>query len=207
MVMAVGHYVSAQKLAFPYAEGLISGPFEESADAWEEMRRIRATKLYADCNLRVKTHRARSLPVKTPRRMRPAEPVPEFNLRLVGERRRAAEALAAHGRSLGAEATIEDWDGEPDVDFRTPTLQATIWLAWTPQAPMPIVSWHSATHWLRPVPGAWRAGDINTSHGRKATSLCDNWPAVFEALTAGILASIDGSAFDLQNEREWELYT
>lgn len=127
-----------------------------------------------------------------------AETLPDggYNLRQRGERERAANDIAERARALGAQAAIENWDGEPDVDIAVASLHAQIWLAWTPAAPMPIISWYGAAYPLRGVPGAWHDDDVNSSHRRKATSLPATWPELFDMLETGLLAGIDGSAFD-----------
>src|SRR5690606_19044158 len=114
------------KLAFPYGERLVSGPFDDSADAWAEEKRLRDAGLYPDAVLRVRTHQAKTLPVVTPRTRPPGDepaPVPEYDLRKRPERERAADDLAERARAFGARVEIENWDGEPDVQIFTPSLQ------------------------------------------------------------------------------------
>lgn len=117
-----------------------------------------------------------------------------YDLRNVSGRLAAAEALAGRIRELGACVNVENWDGEPDVDFSLPFLRGNIWLAWTPAAPMPIISWIAAAGLkLRAsLPGAWYG---NRPH-HKATSEPADWPALFVALEIGLLAGIDGSAIE-----------
>jgi len=191
--MPVGRawYVRGQKLAFPFGERWLSGPFEALADAVAEERRLRP--LYPDASLSTRIRTGKSLPTVTPRKAGPVE----FNLARVAERRAAAEAIVDHvvGR-LGLDARLEDWDGEPDVDCLTPNLSAQIWLAHTPLAPMPIISWYGARFPLRAVPGAWPA-EFNARRS-KATSTPRDWGQLFEMLEIGLLAAIDGSAFELE---------
>lgn len=121
----------------------------------------------------------------------------EFDLAKRAEREAAAEAIADAARACGATVVVENWDGEPDVDITMPNLRATIWLGYTQAAPMPIISWYGATWPLAStVPGAWTEYGLNHAHGRKASSLPRSWPELFEALEAGLLASLDGSAFE-----------
>lgn len=186
-------YVKGQKLAFPHGERLCSGPFDESADAFTEAKRIRP--FYPDANLSVVLHVAKSLPERTPRSGPPgAVEVVEFDLRNVTGRRAAGAAIAARAEALGVACVVEDWDGEPDVSVTVPGLRAHIWLAYMKAAPMPIVSWVAqGGRKLRPVlPGAWRGEGFPHY---KATSLPNDWPALFVALETGILAGIDGTAF------------
>ncbi len=195
--MARAYYVHGQKLAFPYGERLVSGPYDDSAAAFAEEKRLREAGLYPDANLTVRVHRAKSLPVVTPRTRPPGdEPaaVPEYDLRKRPERERAADDLADRARAFGARVEIENWDGEPDVQIFTPSLQANIWLAYLKEAPMPIISWYGAAYPLRAVPGAWTDDDGR----RKATSLPATWSELFDALEIGICAAIDGNAFQLE---------
>jgi hypothetical protein len=200
MVMARAHYVHGKQRAFPYGERLVSGPFDTSADATTERKRLEAAGLYPDARLTTTTHRAKSLPVVTPRTRPPgAEPPagPTYDLRKRPERERLAAALAERARAFGATVHIENWDGEPDVQIRTPSLQANIWLAYLREAPMPIISWYGAAYPLRAVPGAWTDDDRR----RKASSLPATWPELFDMLETGICAAIDGSAFDLEEAK------
>ena len=192
-------YVHAQKLAFPYATAWVAGPFDDSAVAFAEAGRIRP--FYPDADLSPRLRSGKTLPEIKPRTRAPgasAPAVPSFNLRKVADRRAAAEAIAGKVRSLGLDAVVEDWGGEPDVDCHTPSLCATIWLGDTPAAPMPIISWYGAKFPLRGVPGAWPA-DFNY-WGSKATSTPRDWPELFSMLEIGLLAAVDGSAFDLGAE-------
>lgn len=200
MVMAVGHYVRGRKHAFPYGERLVSGPLDDSAAAFAEAKRLRDAGLYPDAELFPYVHRAKTLPVVTPRTRPPGDepaPVPEYDLRKRPERERAADDLAERARAFGARVEIENWDGEPDVQIFTPSLQANIWLAHLKEAPMPIISWYGAAYPLRAVPGAWTPDHVNDAHRRKASSLPGTWSELFDALEIGICAAIDGSAFDL----------
>lgn len=194
-------YVRGQKHAFPHGKRLVSGPFDESDQAWTEKRRLEQAGLYPDARLDVLPHSAKTLPVVTPRTSPPgAEPVPavpDYDLRKRPERERAADDLAARARAFGARVEIENWDGEPDVQIFLPSLQANIWLAYMREAPMPIISWYGAAYPLRAVPGAWTADQVNDAHRRKASSLPGTWSELFDALEIGICAAIDGSAFDL----------
>ncbi len=193
-------YVQAQQSAFPYGTRLVSGPFHERGQVWAEKTRIEP--YYPDCTLSAITHRAKALPLRLPRSCVPGdEPdVPTFKLSTAAGRLAAAEEIARRARDLGAVVDIENWDGEPDVDIRLPSLHATIWLGYTAAAPMPIISWYGARWPLRGVLGAWRDEDVNAAHGRKATSAPSDWPSLFEALLSGICASLDGGAFDLPAE-------
>jgi len=189
--MPVGQawYVHGQKLAFPYGERWISGPFDDLAAAHDEARRLRP--LYPDANLSARLRSGKTLPEVLPRSDTPA-----FDLSRVAGRRAAAEAIAERVRALGLVAIVEDWDGEPDVDCVTPNLCATIWLGNTPAAPMPIISWYGAKHPLQAVPGAWPA-DFN-AHRSKATSLPRDWAELFAMLEIGLFAAVDGTAFELE---------
>lgn len=194
-------YVHGQKLAFPWGERWVSGPFDEADEVWGELRRLRP--FYPDANLSVRMRSGKTLPTATPRTRPPGDdprpPAPSFNMARVAERRAAAEAIAGKVRSLGLDAVIEDWDGEPDIDCSTPNLCATIWLGNTPAAPLPIISWYGARFPLRALPGAWGRDDVNWSHRAKATSTPATWQELFDMLETGLLAAIDGSAFELEN--------
>lgn len=196
--MPVGRawYVHGQKLAFPYGERWVSGPFDASDEAWDELRRIRP--FYPDADLSPRLRSGKTLPEVKPRTRAPGAEVTAFNLRKAAGRRAAAEAIAGKVRSLGLDAVVEDWDGKPDVDCHTPSLCATIWLGDTPAAPMPIISWYGAKFPLRGVPGAWPA-DFNY-WGSKATSTPRDWAELFSMLETGLLAAVDGTAFDLGAE-------
>jgi len=141
----------------------------------------------------------KSLPECRPDRNAPA-PALQFNLAQVAERRAAAEAIAERVRALGLVAIVEDRDGEPDVDCVTPNLSCNIWLAHLPAAPMPIISWYGAKQPLQAVRGAWGRGDVNWSHRAKATSCPRDWAELFDMLETGLLAAVDGTAFDLGAE-------
>lgn len=195
--MPVGRawYVHGQKLAFPYGERWVSGPFDDSAAAHAEARRLRP--LYPDANLSARLRQGKSLPECRPDRNAPA-PALQFNLARVAERRAAAEAIAERVRALGLVAIVEDWDGEPDVDCVTPNLSCNIWLAHLPAAPMPIISWYGAKQPLQAVRGAWGRDDVNWSHRAKATSCPRDWAELFDMLETGLLAAVDGSAFELE---------
>lgn len=196
-------YVEGQQHAFPHGKRLVSGPFDLSADAHTERKRI--APLYPDANLSVVTYRGKSLPQRKPRTAllcdlapRLARSGPEYDLSRVEGRRAAASDLAAYARLFGAEVTVEDWDGEPDVDIRVPGGLATIWLGWTPAAPMPLISWVAAEgRRLRQyVPGAWgMLTDFAPAH-RKATSHPADWAELFAMLEAGLCAMVDGTAFE-----------
>lgn len=193
-------YVHGQKHAFPYGKRLVSGPFDEMNAAYDERARLEQAKLYPDARLDVLPHSAKTLPVVTPRTRPPgdeAPAVPDYDLRKRPERERAAADLAERARAFGARVEIENWDGEPDVQIFTPSLQANIWLAHLKEAPMPIISWYGAAYPLRAVPGAWTPDHVNDAHRRKASSLPGTWSELFDALEIGICAAIDGSAFDL----------
>lgn len=191
-------YVHGQKLAFPYGERWVSGPFDDSAEAHGEERRLRP--FYPDANLSVRQRSGKTLPEVKPRNAAPGDaPVRSFNTARVADRRAAAAAICEHVRSLGLTAVVEDWDGEPDIDCSTPNLCATIWLGNTPAAPLPIISWYGARFPLRAVPGAWGRDDINWAHRAKTTSTPATWQELFDMLETGLLAAIDGTAFDLEN--------
>lgn len=188
--MPVGRawYVHGRKLAFPYGERWISGPFDDLADAHAEARRLRP--LYPDATLDARLRSGKTLPEVLPRSDTPA-----FDLSRVAGRRAAAEAIAERVRALGLDAVVEDWEGEPDVDCHTPNLSCNLWLAHTPAAPMPIISWYGAKFPLQAVPGAWGRDDVNRS---KATSLPRDWAELFAMLEIGLLAAVDGTAFELE---------
>lgn len=195
--MASAWYVHGVKLAWPNGERLVSGPFDESADAWAEEKRLRDAGLYPDATLRVRVHRAKSLPVCTPRTRPPGDepaPVAEYDLKKRPERERLAADLQAVAERFGASVVVENWDGEPDVTVTTPSLRATIWCV-SVQGELPIISWYGAAYPLRAVPGAWTDDDGR----RKATTLPATWSGLFEGLEIGLCAAIDGSAFDLDD--------
>lgn len=192
MVAGRAHYVWGKQKDFPYGERWISGPFDDPFEAATECERVRA--LYPEANLSVRI-RTGALPECKPRRG-----ALSFDLSRVAERRAAAAAIAEQVRAHGLHATIEDWDGEPDVDASVPFLSAAIWVGNTPAAPMPFISWHGARYPLRALPGVWTARDVNTSHRRKATSSPRDWPQLLDMLVDGLLAAIDGSAFDLDDD-------
>lgn len=189
--MPVGRawYVHGRKLAFPYGERWVSGPFDDSAAAHAEARRLRP--LYPDATLDARLRSGKTLLEVLPRSNTPA-----FDLSRVAGRRAAAEAIAERVRALGLDAVVEDWEGEPDVDCHTPSLSCNLWLAHTPAAPMPIISWYGAKFPLQAVPGAWPA-DFN-AHRSKATSLPRDWAELFAMLEIGLLAAVDGTAFELE---------
>lgn len=58
-------YVQGRKYAFPYAERLVSGPFDDNGAGFTELNRIRA--FYPDAHLSVVLHAGKSLPYRTPR--------------------------------------------------------------------------------------------------------------------------------------------
>lgn len=182
-------YVQAQQLAFPYGKRLVSGPHEHSAWAFVVADWIRAD--YADCNLTV-VSRGSSKATLTANNARAIK----HDLSTHKGRLAAATHISDYVRfELGVRADIEDWDGEPDVDIRTPSLRANIWLMHCRPAPMPIISWHRpkpGVLFRRLLPGAW--DELIPHH--KATSLPADWSELFLALTVGICASIDGSAFE-----------
>lgn len=194
--MPVGRawYVRGQKLAFPYGERWVSGPFDESSAAHDEARRLRP--FYPDATLSVRLRSGKTLPEVKPRTAAPGEKTPQFDLSTVAGRREAAEAIRSHVvERLGLQANIEDWDGEPDVDCRAPGLLGTIWLGHTPAAPMPIISWVAdSPRRLVAVPGAW----AQEYPHRKATSEPRDWAELFAMLETGLLAAIDGRAFELE---------
>lgn len=197
MPMARGWYVKGKKLAFPNGVRLVSGPFDDHGPAFAEARRIRP--FYPDATLDVVLHTGKTLPERTPRSAPPgAEPeAPMFDLRNATGRRDAAAALAMHAELFGARVVLEDWDGEPDLSVSVPALNCNIWLAWTPAAPMPIISWRATRpgrDLLEVLSGAWRSGGT-----LKATSKPETWPALFDALEIGICGGLDGTAFDWES--------
>jgi hypothetical protein len=186
--MGRAHYVEAQRRTFLQEKRLFSGPFDDLAAAHGE--RDRLGPLWPDLVLRVVPHRAKPLPIITPP---PADPVNvSYDLSKPDDRRAAARRIVDHVHLLGAAAAVSVWDDEYDVDVATPNLSAAVLL--DGRSAIPVVRWHSLNRDLREVPGAWRADDM---YPRSVTTRPTSWPALFEALTAGILASIDGSAFDL----------
>lgn len=191
MVAGRAHYVWGKLRDFPYGERWVSGPFDDPFDASTECERLRP--LYPEAALSVRIRSGKTLPECTPR----AAPL-SFDLKRKKGRAKAAAAIVAHvvGR-LGLSAEITDWDGEPDVVCRSPNLSCMIGIGYHPAAPMPILSWYGARFPLRGLPGAWAEADINWSHRRKATSLPRSWDGLFSMLETGLLASIDGAAFDL----------
>lgn len=198
MTKGRGWYVKATKTAWPNSWRLVSGPFDDHADAYPESARI--APCYPDAHLSVVLEVAHTLPERSPRTALPSEvamrvEAPMFDLRQANGRRAAAEAIATFARERGAQATVEDWDGEPDVDVLLPSLRANVWVGWTKAAPLPIISWHRAARPLVQVlPGAWRQD--GAFRNGKATSLPERWPALFDALEIGICAAVDGSAFE-----------
>lgn len=187
----VRFYVKGQKLAYPFATKLLSGPFDESELAWVEMRRLRP--LYPDANLSVTQQTGKRFPVRTPRSLAPTL---DFDVAKVTERRRLAEALAECAREVGCAADIVGWDGEPDVDCAAPALSATIWVANLPASRVPLIHWYGAKFPLRVVPGVWPAAF--NAHRTKATSSPTNWTELFDMLRGGLLAAIDGTAFETE---------
>lgn len=197
--MPVGRawYVHGQKLAFPYGERWVSGPFDDMRAAFDEARRLRP--FYPDATLSARIRSGKTLPEAKPRTAAPGDKEPETPQLSVGTakgRREVAEAIAGLARALGFDATVEDWDGEPDVDIATPSLNATVWVGKTG---LPIISWYGAAFPLRAVPGAWGADDVNAAHRAKATSKPADWAELFAMLETGLLAAIDGRAFELEN--------
>ncbi len=198
--MPVGRawYVRGQKVAFPHGRKWVSGPFDEVDAAFDEMERIRP--FYPDANLSVRIRSGKTLPDVKPRSAPPGEEPPAYDLSTVGGRREAAEAIRAHVVDrLGLQAHIEDWDGEPDVDCRAPGLLGTIWLGHTPAAPMPLISWvaDSPRLLVAALPGAW-FGNMHDIPARKRTSEPRDWAELFAMLETGLLAAIDGRAFELE---------
>jgi hypothetical protein len=190
--MAYAHYVHARRQNFLQEQRLFSGPFDSRAAAHDE--RDRLARLWPDLVLSVKSHRAKVLPILVPP---PPDPVNvSYDLSKPDDRRAAARYIVDHGHLLGAAAAVSVWDEEYDVDVATPNLSAAVLI--DGRSPIPAVRWHSPTRNLREVPGAWRAADFMAVYTRSVTFRPTSWPALFEALTAGILASIDGSAFDPQ---------
>lgn len=221
MVSARGWYVKAMRYAWPNSTLLASGLFDDHGAAFAEMRRIRP--FYPEATLDVVMQTGKNLPVRKPRSSVPLRrpcgkdcnnpkccdvrcfgiqerpPVPEFDLSVPAQRWDAADAIAAKALSLGAEVGVERWEDDQDVTMRVPFLSCNIWTAWTPAAPMPIISWRAAQGLVlrQHLPGAWsQLTEYAGRHG-KATSVPDTWAALFDALEIGLLAGIDGSAFDL----------
>lgn len=190
MPQAEAHYVEGQKLEYPHGKRLVSGPFDTSGEAWAEVERLRP--LYPDANLSAVLYRGKSLPERRPRGSRAA-----YDLSTAEGRLATARAIADHALHFGAVVSVENWDGEPDVDVTVPGGLASIWLGWTPDAPMPLISWVAAgERKLRAsVAGAWHDGPQNVP-SRKRTSLPADWPEFFAMLEAGLCALVDGSAFD-----------
>lgn len=178
-------YVHGVRQDFPHAEAWLSGPHDDLADAGRAAARLRP--YYPEATLSPRKRVGLGLP-----ECRPARPA--VDLKTAGGRAAAGHMIAERLRDLGLEAVVENWDGDPDVTCITPSLRAGIWLAWTPLAPMPIINWYSAARPLVAVPGAWPA-EFNAQR-TKATSAPRDWPELFEMLEIGLLASIDGSAFE-----------
>lgn len=80
-------YVHGQKLAFPYGERWVSGPFDGSAEAHGEERRLRP--FYPDANLSVRQRSGKTLPEVKPRNAAPPgdprPPVRSFNTARVAD--------------------------------------------------------------------------------------------------------------------------
>jgi hypothetical protein len=191
MVAGRAHYVWGKQADFPYGERWISGPFDDPFDASTECERVRP--LYPEARLSVRIRTGKTLPICRPR----VAPL-SFDLKRKDGRADAAAAIVAlvEGK-LGLRAEVTDWGGEPDVTCTAPNLSCLIGLDYFRYAPLPIISWYGARFPLRGVPGAWGDGDVNWSHRAKATSLPRDWGEMFSMLEIGLLASIDGGAFDL----------
>lgn len=178
MPAAVGHYVKGQKLAFPYGTRLVAGPFETSGEAFAEMVRLRP--LYPDANLTLETQRKRRLPQVSPRAGDPLG----FDLSLPDGRKAAARAVAEHCRLLGFDATLEEWEGEPDVDIVTPAVRASMTFD---RAALPAVRW--SAH----MGAGLTFRDTNSA---RRIDQVQSWPDLLDALTRGLVGSLDGSVFE-----------
>lgn len=187
MPLASALYIHARKYTFPWAEAWVSGPHER-VEAFAELKRL--APLYPDADLSVRTRTAKTLPTITPRADK------RLDMTTATGRRAVAVELERFAERLGLPAVVEDWDGEPSVDIRTPSLGASIALIKAERDRPALISWYGAAQPLQAVPGAWLSVDINSSHRRKATSFVSSWSGLFTALEIGLLAAIDGSAFD-----------
>lgn len=196
--MATGRYVTGTQKAYPWGKRDVSGPFDEFDEAWQEMKRL--TPLYPDAILSVTTKRAASLPVATPRTRPPGDEPDDttYDLAEPDDRLRAARAIAGHAVAFGADAMLDEWEGDYDLDIATPSLRAKVRVQ---KGPVPGISWYAAAFPLREhVPGAWHEigwRGMAVSE-RRAVSEPTTWPELFDALETGICAAIDGSAFVLE---------
>ncbi len=198
MPRASAWYVRAQRSAFPYGRKWVSGPFDEMDAAFAEADRLRP--FYPDASLMALMRTtAGPLPAATPRAAPPETAGPSYSLSTAKGRREAADAIAERVQALGLDVTVEDWISDLDVDCSAgPFLRANIWLAHLPAAPMPCISWVGHGKRLRTVPGAW----AQEYPHRKATSEPRDWAELFAMLETGLLAAIDGSAFETEGTEQ-----
>lgn len=188
-MMAEAFFVRARKLAFPYADRRVAGPFDTLPEAMAAAASLRAA--YGAFSFYAGPGKTRDLtPLDPQALLADDEPGPDF--RRVEARRAAARELAAIGAGLGCAAVVDDWDGEPIVDIAAPSLRADVQILKGER--VPIISWYGAARPLRPLPGAW-GPEFN--HWRtKATSFPATWAQLCEMLEVGLCAAIDGSAFE-----------
>jgi len=123
-------------------------------------------------------------------------------MRLKQDRIALAERLATAARMVGATVTISD-DSEPVVNCRTATLGAMICCDKPHrdiECDVPMIHWHGAAHDLIGyLPGVWAPMDVNPYHRRKATSFPSTIADLETALTVGLIASLTGDAFIIDN--------
>lgn len=80
------------------------------------------------------------------------------------------------------------------ADFITADIRANIDLDHADPEPS-LIHWHRAAAPLVPVPGAFGADEINTSHRRKATSFPNTFEDLVSVLVTGFAAATNGAAF------------
>lgn len=176
--MPVGraHYVKGVQIAYPNGVRWLAGPYEESADAWAEKARL--APLYPEATLRVEARQGKTLPVIVASRGKPKP-----------NRRATCEALVDLAGRLGLPIEVQAYPrGEYDVDIETPNLRASIWLA---DVAGLAVDWSRARWPLAPLSAVW-----GKPSGHKATTHALRVETLLEALEIGLLASIDGAAFE-----------
>lgn len=194
MPKAEAYYVRGTEQGGLQRQSWLSGPFDTYTQASPEARRLRP--FYPGVFVDVKRRRVDGpLPVEWPRACAP-EDEPDYNLAHKAGRAALAADLAQVAERCGGVVVQENWITEIDVDVTVPALRCNVWVAHIVEAPIPIISWYGAAYPLAPVRGAWDRAHINAAHRRKATSEPRTYGDLFARLEAGLLAAIDGSAFE-----------
>lgn len=175
MAQARAHYVKATQKAFPYGWRLVSGPFHTLDEVWDEKYRLEFAGLYPDALLATISHRAKSLPVRRPREA--------YDWTEAGDRGDAAAQIAHVVDMLGFPASVEGWDGEFDVSVMLAAAYARIEFAGGEFPRLTFTALgdfeYRPAYWKDEPPCSW--GDLVVK------------------LQIGLYASLDGTAFRMEN--------